>query len=599
MRQERAFRKRLFWRRGLTSVLAPVALFLVLILGVVAINFGLNSSTSPEPRADGGTNVVVTGTVQRSPWLRLRKPDYRLVKTDNGKDYYLTTTSTGINLRTYEGKKVVVTGTETTTAKWGLTLFVKDIKVFVAPPPPYPAQKKVDTSKTVMYQVWLNYYAQNVSEDQPSMVVFENAARRLPDLAKMGVTTIQLSPVHPFLSGTTIGSPYGSRDYYDVNPGYAGFTNPQTDPGTKSERIAAFKKYVEAAHGQGMKVIMDCVYHSTDARNVLVAAYPEYYKHNADGRFVQNQYGFYVLDYAQSELVDYMISMVKYWKQTVGVDGCRADVATMVPLAFWAALNNEMKKIDPGWLMIAETTANLVSYSGPYSGPGYKGETYDKIYGFDGIYGVTYMLASRAILNGSRMADVLETAWEFPQNGTAAVPGGIFYRSVDNHDQRPRATLLAGGNAGMVASVAVNLTLDGIPFIFNGQEIGDVAPTSIAVQRFISWSHPLAPQNGEAFEKLISLRRNRPALNSGTTVWLDNSNPAGVVSYVRQSGSDRVLVVANLSGTDWSGTVSGTTGASLSGQGKDLISGLSVSSAVNNVMTLSLPAYSYVVIQIQ
>jgi len=71
------------------------------------------------------------------------------------------------------------------------------------------------------------------------------------------------------------------------------------------------------------------------------------------------------------------------------------------------------------------------------------------------------------------------------------------------------------------------------------------------------------------------------------------------VSYVRQSGSDRVLVVANLSGTDWSGTVSGTTGASLSGQGKDLISGLSVSSAVNNVMTLSLPAYSYVVIQIQ
>lgn len=459
----------------------------------------------------------------------------------------------------------------------------------------FPARRKVNTGNLVIYQVWLNYYAQNSQNQQSSPNVFVNAANHLSKLAEMGITTIQLSPVHPFGRFTTIGSPYGIKDFYDINPGYAGFTNPKEDAGTRDTRISAFKNYVDKAHGLGLQVIMDCVYHSTDPNNVLINSNPDFYLRKG-GQAVKNRYGFSVLDYSNAQVQNYMMEMTKYWVKTAGVDGCRADVAIDVPLSFWASLNNELKKIKPGWLMVAETSSKLEEYGFPYTGAGRNKEKYQNVYGFDVLYGVTYMQALRAVINNRREANVIQLAWERPEQGKGeALPDLSLYRATDNHDQHPRAAALSGGNKAMLAAMALNFTLDGLPFIFNGQEIGDINPTSIANQRYISWSRPPHSENTPIFKQLISLRKSHPAINSGTTTWYSSNNPSQVISYLRSTDKEKIIVVVNLSETRWSGTVMGD---KLLGTVTDLLSSRTYT-AHKGSLSLTLEPYSYLIASVE
>jgi cyclomaltodextrinase / maltogenic alpha-amylase / neopullulanase len=457
-----------------------------------------------------------------------------------------------------------------------------------------PAAQRLDTSRLVVYQVWLNYYARNVKDGQKSSDVFANAAAHLNDIAAMGATAIQLSPVQPFGGDTTVGATYSVKDYYAVNPGYSGV--PGNNARARRQGLAALKRYIDRAHELGMQVLMDCVYHSTEPDNVLVSQHPEFYVHDRAGRIVRNQFGFSELDLNLPAVRSYLIDVTEFWERSVGFDGCRADLAPAIPVSFWAMLNNEMKKLKPSWLMIGEVPARLGEYAGTYSGPGFRpGETYDKVYAFDAIYGFQYMSALRSVVNGTASAALLQRAW-IHSDGRAppAPPGTVFYRGVDNHDQRPRAAALAGGNAGMLAAMAVSFTIDGIPFIFNGQEIGDTNPTSVYTQQYIDWTRPRHPEDAQVFEDLLTLRRTHPALARGTTTWCATSEAASVISYLRTSGDDRVVVVVNLSSRRRNVTVTAPSGQSLSGTIADLRSGRTYA-ITNRSFHLTLAPYAYLI----
>lgn len=438
-----------------------------------------------------------------------------------------------------------------------------------------PAKQKLDASGLVVYQTWFNYYAQNSSNGQNSPIVFVNAADHLKDLADMGITMIQMSPFHPYYNGvtseTTIGAPSNILDFYDVNPGYAGFPNPKTNLGTKDVRIQALKDYVNQAHGLGMKVIADCIYHTTSPYSPLIKEHPDYYRHDARGNLIYLPHGKDVynqveLDFTNPAVVSYMIDMTKYWVNTAGIDGCRSDVAAAenLPFAFWVKLNNELKKIKPDWFQVAEITGEINKYGGTYSNKDCnKNQTCDLIglYGFDALYGVSHMSALRKSINGRGSTKDLKSVWTYPDannQAAAPIPGTVFYRTEDNADQNLRAEVLAGGNSGMIVGMVVNFTLDGIPFIYNGQEIGDGAKTSINKQLYINWTNPPHLENRTIFTQILNIRKSHTALKKGTTVWYSTSSPDNVISYLRQEGNDKVLVVINLSSNPWNnGAVTG------------------------------------------
>jgi glycosidase len=192
----------------------------------------------------------------------------------------------------------------------------------------------------------------------------------------------------------------------------------------------------------------------------------------------------------------------------------------------------------------------------------------------------------------------LRRAWTLPDRSSApAPPGTVLYRGVDNHDQSPRAVRLAGGNAGMLAAMAVSFTIGGIPFIFNGQEIGDGTPTSFYAQTFIKWSNPPFPNDAQAFKTLISLTRTRPALTDGTTIWCNTTGPDRAAAFVRVDAHDRVLVVANLSRRSWTGSVALPAGVPATAA-VDLLTG-TVHTAAGRMVRLSLGPDAYVIAALQ
>lgn len=533
---------------------------------------------------------------------------------------------------------------------------------------PFPAQQKVDTSNLVVYQTWLNYYPNNpdpdVSQNATSQAAFDNAATHLQDLHDMGVTMIQLSAYHPFYnvqtSMTTIGSHSNILDFYAVNPGYTGptpyfITNPTFPAPTLNptplipENTNFLKSYIQQAHNLGMKVLLDCIFHSTSDHSPLIAAHPDFYRHennDPNGKliYLPDHSSQVELNFTNPAVVDYMIDMAKYWVKTVDLDGCRVDIAAednyeqlyySKHQSFWAMMNNELKKIKPTWFQVAEDPVRLNIWAAPFSGPGYKynfntkdGEFYSNVYSFDALLGVNFMDKLRNSVKelndvgGKFSASKLQDAWTHPDQDpkhTNDLPpaGTIFYRYEDNSDQSPRAEVLNNNpprkpnlpgtptltpipnNSAMLAGMAVNFTIDGIPFIFNGQEIGDTAETSVMTQTFIKWKKPLYPDNKQIFKDLIIIRKTHPALMKGSTTWYTTDKPASASSYLRQQDNDKVLVVVNFSSAPWTVTVTGTSDNPLAGTLTPLYQSNNqdkhASQPNNNKINLTLEPWGYLI----
>ena len=106
------------------------------------------------------------------------------------------------------------------------------------------------------------------------------------------------------------------------------------------------------------------------------------------------------------------------------------------------------------------------------------------------------------------------------------------------------------------AALAVLFTMNGVPFLYNGQEVADGRRHSLFSNRFtgknlvVDWARGLTPA-GEGrmrlIRELVELRRGSHALQSGEVVKVDNSTPKQVLSYLRRTSEETLLVAVNLS----------------------------------------------------
>ncbi len=434
----------------------------------------------------------------------------------------------------------------------------------------YPAKTHQSTSGNITYQVNIPFYQHDSAGNKNAFI---NISSQLKSVSDMGVNVIQLTPVHT--------SAYLVLDHYDVSWKYTG--NTRVQQGTKASRLAYFKNYVDYAHKLKMKVIMDCVYHGTAINSPLVQQHPEWYKRDSKGDLVINRFGLPQFDTSKEEVKKYVEDVTKYWVNNVGIDGCRADMAHSVPLSFWANLNNEMKKVKPSWTMVGEAFGTQVEYAQPHT----EGDLKD-VYGFDGVYDFYHQSVMRGIVDQKRKASDIEAAW----NARPKYHRESYYNMIDDQNVAIRSATLKGGNSGMVAAMAVNFTLDGMPFIFNGQEIGDITAggPKIDETRYYSWENPPHPENRKKFKQLICLRRNNKSLSKATTVWNKTNNPDSIVSYTRSSGREKTFVVVNLSNKNWSGTVNGKLPSSV----YDMISKKRHTTSGKSIK-LSMKPYSYIV----
>jgi glycosidase len=168
----------------------------------------------------------------------------------------------------------------------------------------------------------------------------------LPRIAALGVDIVYLMPIHPIGAvgrKGSLGSPYAIRDYRAVNP--------------ELGRDADFDRLVARAHDLGLKVMMDVVFNHTAPDSVLVAEHPEFFHRDAQGRPVTTVPAWtdiIDLKHPSIELTRYLIDTLVLWARR-GVDGFRCDVASLVPVDFWLQAREELERVRPGLIWLAES----------------------------------------------------------------------------------------------------------------------------------------------------------------------------------------------------------------------------------------------------
>jgi len=359
---------------------------------------------------------------------------------------------------------------------------------------------------------------------------FKGVTAQLDRLKALGVTVLWLMPIHPMgklKAKGTLGSPYAVRDFDAINPDY----------GTPND----LKQLVDSAHRRGMKVFIDIVINHTSWDSVLLEKHPDWYTHDSSGKIVPPNPDWVDvadLDWSRPALRQYMTGMLVRWLRDYGLDGFRCDYASGVPTDFWESLRPELDRVRPGLAFLAEA-----------DDPALLNKAFDIDYAWD------FHHAMSEALVGTEPASNVRQVW---QRAEARYPrGALRLRFSDNHDQL-RTTGQAGLPAALAAS-AVMFTLDGVPLLYNGMEVGDTtesAAPALFERMPISWEMAeRRPQVNSYYRALAALRHAHPALTRGSVRWLRNSDEARVLSYERGASGESLVIAVNLSSQPWSGLV--------------------------------------------
>jgi glycosidase len=358
---------------------------------------------------------------------------------------------------------------------------------------------------------------------------FNGVTAKLGQLQHLGVTILWIMPIHPIgekMRKGEYGSPYSVKDFYAIDPSY----------GTLDD----FKRLVTESHKRGMKVIMDLVADHTAWDSVMMQ-HSEYYKQDAKGKIlppVPEWSDVAGLNYSNPELRAYMIKMMVYWVQTCDIDGYRCDVAPMVPAEFWVQARAAVAKIKPEFMWLAEgSEPQLMTQA------------------FDIDYDWPLMATLNKVLMESAPASDLQQTWVQSRRHFPA--GTLHMRVSDDHDE-PRAVARFGVNGALAAS-ALMFTLDGVPLLYNGMEVGDATESgdpALFNKLTIFWNPKGRPPLRQIYQGLIKLREQYPASFCNNQVkWLPNSEQKDVVTFMRSDGTNEFIVAINFSNRPVSGQI--------------------------------------------
>ncbi|MCR9058376.1 MAG: glycogen debranching protein GlgX [Rhodobacteraceae bacterium] len=155
----------------------------------------------------------------------------------------------------------------------------------------------------------------------------------LEHLQKLGITTIELLPVHAFVDDGFLVEK-GLKNYWGYNS--IGFFVPEPRYFGPAGR-AGFRAMVQRFHTAGIEVILDVVYNHTAEGDHLGPTLSFRGIDNASYyRLVQGQQRYYVndtgtgntLNVSHPYVMRLILDSLRYWVEVMGVDGFRFDLAT-------------------------------------------------------------------------------------------------------------------------------------------------------------------------------------------------------------------------------------------------------------------------------
>ena len=162
-------------------------------------------------------------------------------------------------------------------------------------------------------------------------------------LTNLGVTAIELMPVHQFVQDFTLLDK-GLRNYWGYNTiGFLAPHNGYAAYGTRGQQVTEFKTMVKALHEADIEVILDVVYNHTAEGNHLGPTLAfRGLDNNAYYRLVQEDLGHYYdttgtgnsLLMRHPHVLQLIMDSLRYWVLEMHVDGFRFDLAATLARQF-------------------------------------------------------------------------------------------------------------------------------------------------------------------------------------------------------------------------------------------------------------------------
>ncbi|GGO73151.1 glycogen debranching protein GlgX [Nocardioides deserti] len=163
-------------------------------------------------------------------------------------------------------------------------------------------------------------------------------------LTKLGVTAIELMPVHQFVQDSTLLEK-GLRNYWGYNT--LGFLAPHADYAATREpgqQVQEFKSMVKAMHAAGIEVILDVVYnHTAEGNHMGPTLSFRGIDNQAYYRLVDDDKRYYMdytgtgnsLNVGHPHSLQLIMDSLRYWVTEMHVDGFRFDLASTLAREFY------------------------------------------------------------------------------------------------------------------------------------------------------------------------------------------------------------------------------------------------------------------------
>jgi 1,4-alpha-glucan branching enzyme len=421
---------------------------------------------------------------------------------------------------------------------------------------------------------------------------FLDVARKIPHLAGLGVTAVQLMPIQEFQSRFSLG--YNGTDYFspemdyavpdeDLAP-YVAHVNGLLDAGGLPRYAAAdlrgemnqLKALVDLCHVHGLAVLLDMVYNHAGGDFGDESIYFFDRQSHAGGNRNSLYFtdvghaGGLVFDFGKPEVRDFLIQNAKFFLDEYRVDGFRYDQVSVIDRDgephgwdFCQDLTSTLRRHRPGALGKAEYwNVNPYVVKAPPEGAGFDTTLTDGL-----------RIAIRDVLGNAARPE--ERPLDMEGLASSLWPDGFhehwrFVQGPENHDivlegREQRVARLGDpsnprswhGRSRARVAAGLSLTAPGIPMLFMGQEFLEDKQWSDNFENTSLLLHWAGLDAGDKqmldhvrfIGELLRLRVQQPALRGQGFRVVHAHNENRVLAYHRWAeGEGRdVIVVAHLS----------------------------------------------------
>ena len=358
---------------------------------------------------------------------------------------------------------------------------------------------------------------------------FAAAEAVLPTLRENGIDILWIMPCQPIGKLTrkgTLGSYYSIIDYCQMNPEF----------GTRED----FEHFLQTAHDLGFKVILDWVANHTAPDSEWTKNEGWHYRDSLGNLMVQYDWtDISKLDYHNQDMRNEMLRCMRWWMDSIGIDGFRCDVAGEVPTDFWNWAMADIRKDHPDMFTLAEDEDKAQELT----------ET-----AFDMYYGWTLHHLMNGVAQGKNS---VEDLWAYFAKADSTIrPNAIRMNFITNHDENSwnGTEFERMGNSVPLWS-AFCYVVPGMPMIYTGQLSGNHHRLEFFEKDLID-TNPEYAQD-KLYKQLNQLRADNKALHSPEQgapmmrIAADNEHIFACVRHAEGKWCDNTIIaVMNMSGEE-------------------------------------------------